>query len=178
MRAEITLSVQEEKMNTKRSIYVLVFAVLFVAATFFIQSVYANTGIPSQGREAQANQADIQRWAAIGEYYSKQPASIDDAAEKLSRDADASRWQALGEAYLGINPPARQADAARWQALGEAYLGINLGARQADAARWQVMGDYYSKQSASASNFDPLLSRDTASARWQALGEYYLSFNK
>ena len=130
-------------MNTKRSIYVLVFAVLFVAATFFIQSVYANAGIPSRGREVRADQADIQRWAAIGEYYSKQPASIDDAAVKLSRDADAARLQALGEAYLGINPEARQADAARWQALGEAYLGTNLGARQADVARWQALGEYY-----------------------------------
>ena len=130
-------------MNTKRSIYVLVFAVLFVAAMFFRQSVYAKAGTPSRGREVRANQADIQRWAAIGEYYSKQPASIDDAAVKLSRDADAARLQALGEAYLGINPLARQADAARWQALGEAYLGINLGARQTDAARWQALGEYY-----------------------------------
>ena len=165
-------------MNTKRSIYVLVFAVLFVTGMFFIQSVYANAGIPSRGRDVQANQADIQRWAAIGEYYSKQPASIDDAAVKLSRDADAARWQALGEVYLRTNPRARQADAARWQALGEAYLGINLGARQADAARWQAMGEYYSKQSASVSNFDPKRSRDTTSARWQALGEYYLSLTK
>jgi hypothetical protein len=165
-------------MNTKRSIYVLLFAVLFVAVMFFMQSGYANAGVPSRGREVQANQADIQRWAAIGEYYSKQPASIDDAAVKLSRDADAARWQALGEAYLRINSRARQADAARWQALGEAYLGINLGARQADAARWQAMGKYYSKQSASVSTFDPKQSRDTASARWQALGEYYQSFNK
>jgi hypothetical protein len=143
VRDEKTLSDQEEKMNTKRSIYVLVFTVLFVAAMFFMQSVYANAGIPSRGREVRANQADIQRWAAIGEYYSKQPASIDDAAVKLSRDADAARLQALGEAYLGINPQARQADAARWQALGEAYLGINLGARHADAARWQALGEYY-----------------------------------
>jgi hypothetical protein len=86
VRDEMTLSVQEEKMNTKRSMYVLVFAVLFVAATFFMQSVYANAGIPARGREDRANQADIQRWAAAGDYYSKKPGSIDDAAVKLSRD--------------------------------------------------------------------------------------------
>jgi hypothetical protein len=169
---------RRNKMNTKRSIYVLVFTVLLVAAMFFMQSVYASAGISSRGREVLANQADIQRWAAIGEYYSKQPASIDDAAAKLSRDADAARLQALGEAYLGTNLGARQADAARWQALGEAYLGTNPHARQADAARWQAMGEAYSKQSASVSNFDPKQSRDTTSARWQALGEYYLSLNK
>jgi hypothetical protein len=143
VRDKKTLSDQEKKMNTKRFIYMLLIAVLFVAAMFFMQSGYANAGIPSRGREVRANQADIQRWAAIGEYYSKQPASIDDAAVKLSRDADAARLQALGEAYLGINPQARQADAARWQALGDAYLRINLRARQADAARWQAMGEYY-----------------------------------
>ena len=138
-------------MNTKRSIYVLVFAILFVAAMFFMQSVYASAGIPSLGREARANQADIQRWAALGDYYSKKPASIDDAAVKLSRDADAARLQALGEAYLGINPQARQADAARWQAMGE----------------------YYSKLPASAAGKDLKLSRDADAAGWQALGESF-----
>ena len=85
----------------------------------------------------------------LGEYYSKKPASIDDAAVKLSRDADAARLQALGEAYLGINP----------------------GARQADAARWQAMGEYYSKLPASAAGKDLKLSRDADAARLQALGE-------
>jgi hypothetical protein len=125
VRDEKPYQTRRKKMNTKRSIYVLVFAVLLVAAMFFIQSANANAGIPSQGREFQANQADVQRWAAIGEYYAKQPASMDAAAVKLGRDADAARWQALGEAYLGINPQARQADAARWQALGEYYLRFN-----------------------------------------------------
>ena len=132
-------------MNHNRALSLFFLAALFVATLFVINSVSATSVLQVGGREARADQADIQRWAALGEYFSKQPASDANGYAKLSRDVNAARWQALGEAYLAIDLRSRQADAARWQALGESYLGINLGARQADAARWQAIGEYYTK---------------------------------
>ena len=143
-------------MNHNRAISLFFFAALFVATLFVINSVSATSTLQVGGREARADQADIQRWAALGEYYSRQLASdVNMNAKQLSRDVNA----------------------ARWQALGEAYLAIELRSRQADAARWQAMGDYYTEQLASVSNFDAKLSRDADAARWQALGETYLGIN-
>jgi len=167
--------VGEEKMNRKRVISLFVFAVLFVVTLFVINFAYATANIPPGVREARAEQADIQRWQAMGEAYSgiNQPIS----------QIDAARWQALGEYYSkqSVSIPdlklSRDTDAARLQALGEAYTRINLPVSQVDAARWQAMGEYYSKQSASAPLFNPKLSRDTDAARLQALGEAFTEFN-
>ena len=142
-------------MNHIRVISLFFIAILFAATLFVINSVYAISIPYTEVRGAQADQADIQRWVAMGEYFSKQPVSAADVDAKLSRDADS----------------------ARWQALGEAYLVTNLGAREADAARWQAMGEAYSKQPASVSTFDAKLSRDVAAVRLQALGEAYLVKN-
>ena len=142
-------------MNRKRVISLFVFATLLVIALIVVNYASATANLSTKVSLDRANQADVARWQAMGEYYSKQPASISNFDLKLIRDADAARWQALGEAYLHINSQARQADVARWQAMGE----------------------YFSKQSAFVTNFDPKLSRDTNAARWQALGEAYLQIN-
>jgi hypothetical protein len=141
----------EEKMNHNRAIYLIVFAVLLVTALFVINSAYATSSLPTKVREARADQADIQRWVAKGDYYSKLPASGTSFEAELSRNADA----------------------ARLQALGESYFTSNLWTRQADAARWQALGEYYLNLSASDANFDATFSRDTAAARWDGLGKYY-----
>ena len=187
-------------MNHNRAISLFFFAALFVATLFVINSVSATSTLQVGGREARADQADIQRWEAMGVYFLKQPASDANVNAKLSRDVNAARWQALGEAYLAIDLRSRQADAARWQAmgdyyteqlasvsnfdaklsrdadaarwqaLGQTYLAINLGARQADAARWQALGESYLGINLGA--------RQADMARWQALGEYYTKLNK
>ena len=140
-------------MNHKRAIFLSFAAALSVVTVFVLGSVSATSISSPRVRDARANEADIQRWVAMGEYYSKQPASVVDSGLQLSRDTAAGRWQAMGEYYSKRSASAavagaqlsRDADAARWQALGEAYLGINLRARQADAARWQALGEYYTQ---------------------------------
>lgn len=170
-----TKLVEEEKMNRNRVISLFVFATLIVVTLIVINFAYATANIPPGVREARSEQADIQRWQAMGEAYFgiNQPVS----------QIDAARWQALGEYYSkqSVSIPdlklSRDTDAARLQALGEAYTRINLPVSQVDAARWQAMGEYYSKQSISVVHFDPLLSRNTDAARLQALGEAYTEIN-
>lgn len=118
-------------MNTNRKIYLFAFSALFVTALFIIKSVSATADLVSEAREARAEQADVQRWVAAGEYYSKQLESISSIDAERIRNVNADRWQALGETYLGINSRSREADAARWQAIGEYYQKL----LEADVAR-------------------------------------------
>jgi hypothetical protein len=108
-------------MKTNRVIFLFVFAAIVAIALFVMNSAQAIANMPTT-REARADQADILRWVAMGEYYEGQPASASSFNLKMSRDAGTARWQALGESYLKVAAQVRSADAARWQALGEAYM--------------------------------------------------------
>jgi hypothetical protein len=113
-------------MSANRIIIVVVAIALLVTAGLITQSVIATANTVSSVREPRAADADVARWVAEGEYYSKlQPvaASFD---PQRSRDVDAARWAALGEAYSRLDDNrGRAADAARWVAMGEYYTGMS-----------------------------------------------------
>jgi hypothetical protein len=112
-------------MSTNRIILVIVAIALLVTGGFVVQSVFATANTVSSVREPRAADADVARWVAEGEYYSKlQPAAASFDAQR-SREADVARWAALGEAYARSDGRGRTADAARWVAMGEYYTGMN-----------------------------------------------------
>jgi len=112
-------------MSTNRIIYVVVAIALFVTAVFVTQSVVATAHSVSAGREARAADADVARWVAEGEYYSKLQPAAASFDPQHSREADAARWAALGEAYARSDERGRSADAARWAAMGEFYKNLS-----------------------------------------------------
>ncbi len=139
-------------MSTNRVIYVVVAIALLITVVFVTQSAVATARSVSAGREARAAEADVARWVAEGEYYSKlQPAAASFDPQR-SRDVDAARWAALGEAYSGRDDNrGRAADDARWVAMGEYYTDLSSveAAKQAHydliaAARYtgQALEDY------------------------------------
>ena len=113
-------------MSTNRIIFVFVTIALLVTAIFVAQSAVATAHSVSAGREARADGADVARWEAQGEYYSKlQPAAASFDPQR-SREADAARWAALGEAYTRLDDKrGSAADVARWEAMGEYYTSLS-----------------------------------------------------
>ena len=108
-------------MNRNRVISLFVLATLFVIALVVINHAYAIADLPTSGTKDRARQADAARWQVMGDYYSKQQASVSNIAPKQSWDAYAARLQGQADLYLQAKLRARQADAARWQAMGEYY---------------------------------------------------------
>ncbi|MFZ0544668.1 MAG: hypothetical protein WAM60_04490 [Candidatus Promineifilaceae bacterium] len=108
-------------MKTYSHLSIFTMAVIFLA--LFLLAACQPTAAP----QAAANHnADVERWVAMGNYYTVL------SGNRLSR--------------------AESADQARWEAMGDYYLvyagGRPLKAGQADQARWTAIGEYYSQPSA------------------------------
>jgi hypothetical protein len=71
--------------------------------------------------QASTNDANVQRWVAMGSYYT----ALSSKRAASAAAANQARWEALGDYYLihiGERPlRANQADQARWTAIGEFY---------------------------------------------------------
>lgn len=112
------MSVMEKlKMKTRSHLSIFTMAVIFIALLLLAACQ------PTTVHQASTNNSDVERWAAMGEYY----------------DILSGKRPVSGEA----------ADQTRWEAMGDFYLvytgGRPLSASQADQARWTGNGEFYSK---------------------------------
>jgi len=89
-------------MSKNRIIVGIVAVILIVAAGFTTQSAIATARVLSTTRSAQADAADVARWVAMGEYYTKLAASESGAEEQRILDNEAARLEAMGKYYTAL----------------------------------------------------------------------------
>lgn len=118
-----------------------------------------------------ADEANIGRWTAIGNHYSK----ADVNEQSLGSNADQARWDALGSFYGeltgGRSNNSIAADQSRWDAMGVFYANMDSDgverAKAASQARWDAMGRGYNGSYLTRT-------KNADQARWDALGEAYI----
>lgn len=146
--------------------------IVFIAYT--IREAVDTSGVVEAQSALSAREADVARWAAMGEVYAARQAAVADPSLR-AREVDVARWVAMGEAYAAREPSAQislSADVARWVAVGEVYTArlASSSVSQAFSARWASMGDYYiAVQALEAERMQR--GREADAARWVAMGE-------
>ncbi len=106
-------------MKTKRVISVFILTALLITGVFVVQAASETSKLTK--RDNRAEQADVLRWEAMGDYYSRQSgsSSISSADEIRSREVAAKRWQAMADAYskADLQEQNNLASAARYTGL-------------------------------------------------------------
>ena len=116
-------------MYPNRLFSLLVILALAMVITLTFQEAVATKSIVFNGQfqavqRHRGLEAEIARWAAMGEYYE----NLEEANLLRSRNADSARWTAMNEYY---------------QKLAAAQTQHLQRSRAADAARWTAMAEYY-----------------------------------
>jgi hypothetical protein len=104
------------------------FNLLVIVSLFFVGALVVQAAIVTRplAQSTIGRQADVDRWVALGNYYSKQIVPNTGAGLERGREADAARWAAMGDYYHSINTSGAALQAQANLVSAARYTGLAL----------------------------------------------------